>query len=156
MHFPNQYKYGSPDFIKFVKNLKKNRSGDKGRLICFQGGNISNNIKAAQYIAFDLNSPLIKINCSKIITKSIGETEKNLDRLFDEVESEADIIFLEEADVFFNSNSDHFVEELLQLILKSIDKSRRMVLLSVMSEAKRPSSSLEKFDSIIQFRELTK
>lgn len=154
MEYPNHFKYGSPEFIGFIKNLII--PWQKGLLICFQGGKNTDHIKAAQYIVFEIHSRLIKIESSKIVSKYIGETEKNLNRLFGDANLREAIFFFYEADALLNFDNGQSNGKLFELIRKSIDKSKRMVLLSVMSEVRIPNPSLDKIDSIIKFRELIK
>ena len=54
----------------------------------------------------DLHRDLYRVDLSKVIGKYIGETEKNLDRLFDAAESEGAILFFDEADALFGKRSE--------------------------------------------------
>ena len=62
--------------------------------------------KAAEVIAKELNLKLCCIELSAIVSKYIGETEKNLEQLFDEAENGEVILFFDEADALFGKRSE--------------------------------------------------
>lgn len=61
---------------------------------------------AAEVIAAELNLDLFKIDLSSLVSKYIGETEKNLERIFSEAESSNAILFFDEADSIFGKRSE--------------------------------------------------
>jgi hypothetical protein len=61
---------------------------------------------AAEVIAADLGVDLLKIDLSQIVSKYIGETEKNLRELFDSAASANAILFFDEADALLGKRSD--------------------------------------------------
>jgi SpoVK/Ycf46/Vps4 family AAA+-type ATPase len=60
---------------------------------------------AAEVIARELQLDLYKIDLSQIVSKYIGETEKNLDRIFIAANSNAILLF-DEADALFGKRSE--------------------------------------------------
>jgi SpoVK/Ycf46/Vps4 family AAA+-type ATPase len=61
---------------------------------------------AAGIIAAALGLDLYKIDLSTVISKYIGETEKNLSRIFEEAETSNAILFFDEADALFGKRSE--------------------------------------------------
>ena len=61
---------------------------------------------AAEVIANDLRLNLYRIDLSAVVSKYIGETEKNLRRLFDAAEGGSTILFFDEADALFGKRSE--------------------------------------------------
>jgi hypothetical protein len=61
---------------------------------------------AAEIIAGELGLDLYKIDLSTVVSKYIGETEKNLERIFAEAESSNAILFFDEADALFGKRSE--------------------------------------------------
>ena len=55
----------------------------------------------AQLLARDLGYDLYRIDLSQVVNKYIGETEKNLARIFDEAENSHAVLFFDEADSLF-------------------------------------------------------
>jgi SpoVK/Ycf46/Vps4 family AAA+-type ATPase len=61
---------------------------------------------AADIIANDLGLDLYKIDLSAVVSKYIGETEKNLERIFGEAQDSNAILFFDEADALFGKRSE--------------------------------------------------
>lgn len=61
---------------------------------------------AAEVVAGDLRLDLYRIDLSAVVSKYIGETEKNLRRLFDAAESGGALLFFDEADALFGKRSE--------------------------------------------------
>jgi hypothetical protein len=78
----------------------------KGVTALFSGAPGTGKTMAAEVIANDLNLDLYKIDLSQVISKYIGETEKNLDRIFTAAHNANAILFFDEADALFGKRSD--------------------------------------------------
>jgi SpoVK/Ycf46/Vps4 family AAA+-type ATPase len=61
---------------------------------------------SAEVIAHELGLDLYKIDLSSVVSKYIGETEKNLNRIFNAAESANAILFFDEADALFGKRSE--------------------------------------------------
>ena len=61
---------------------------------------------AVDAIASELRLDLVKIDLSAVISKFIGETEKNLARIFDEIEASGAMLLFDEADALFDRRTD--------------------------------------------------
>jgi len=72
----------------------------------FAGPSGTGKTMAADIIAHELGLDLYKIDLSAIVSKYIGETEKNLDRIFREGETANAILFFDEADALFGKRSE--------------------------------------------------
>ena len=77
-----------------------------GLSILFAGSPGTGKTMCAQVIAHDLNMELYKINLSQIVSKYIGETEKNLRALFNEAKNASCILFFDECDALFGKRSE--------------------------------------------------
>ena len=78
----------------------------KGLAVLFTGPSGTGKTMAAGIIAAELALDLYKIDLSTVISKYIGETEKNLSRIFDEAETSNAILFFDEADALFGKRSE--------------------------------------------------
>ena len=78
----------------------------KGIGILFVGQSGTGKTMAAEIIAHELGLDLYKIDLSCVISKYIGETEKNLSKIFQEAEQSNAILFFDEADAVFGKRSD--------------------------------------------------
>ena len=82
--------------------------GGKGTGICalFSGSPGTGKTLAAHIIADSLGMDLIAVELSSVVDKYIGETEKNLEKVFSEAEALNAILFFDEADSLFGSRSE--------------------------------------------------
>jgi len=78
----------------------------KGLNILFAGPSGTGKTMAAGIMAAELGLDLYKIDLSTVVSKYIGETEKNLARIFAEAESSNAILFFDEADALFGKRSE--------------------------------------------------
>jgi AAA+ superfamily predicted ATPase len=78
----------------------------KGLCVLFAGPSGTGKTMAADIIAGELELDLYKIDLSTVVSKYIGETEKNLSRIFDEAETSNAILFFDEADALFGKRSE--------------------------------------------------
>jgi hypothetical protein len=78
----------------------------KGVSALFAGASGVGKTMAAEVIARALDIDLYKIDLSGVVSKYIGETEKNLDRIFTAAENANAILFFDEADALFGKRSE--------------------------------------------------
>jgi hypothetical protein len=78
----------------------------RGVAALFSGPPGTGKTMAAEVIAGELGLDLYKIDLSSIVSKYIGETEKNLERIFSEAETSNAILFFDEADALFGKRSE--------------------------------------------------
>jgi hypothetical protein len=77
----------------------------KGVICLFAGESGTGKTMAAEILAGDLGLDLYRIDLSSVVNKYIGETEKNLERLFNEAQDSDAILFFDEADALFGKRS---------------------------------------------------
>ncbi|MGI0484859.1 AAA family ATPase [Pantanalinema rosaneae CENA516] len=78
----------------------------KGLNALFTGPPGTGKTMTAEVIAGDLGLDLYKIDLSQVVSKYIGETEKNLNRIFTAAEQTNAILFFDEADALFGKRSE--------------------------------------------------
>lgn len=78
----------------------------KGLNALFSGSSGTGKTMAAEIIANELQLDLYKIDLSRVVSKYIGETEKNLGKIFQEAETSNAILFFDEADALFGKRSE--------------------------------------------------
>jgi SpoVK/Ycf46/Vps4 family AAA+-type ATPase len=81
-------------------------SRGKGTTALFAGPSGTGKTMAAEIIARDLGVDLYQIDLSSVVSKYIGETEKNLDRIFRAAEDANAVLFFDEADALFGKRSE--------------------------------------------------
>jgi hypothetical protein len=72
----------------------------------FAGASGTGKTMAAEVLAHELRLDLYRIDLSAVVSKYIGETEKNLRRIFDAAESGGVILLFDEADALFGKRSE--------------------------------------------------
>lgn len=78
----------------------------KGVNVLFSGASGTGKTMAAQILASELKLDLYRIDLSSVVSKYIGETEKNLSRIFREAQASNAILFFDEADALFGKRSE--------------------------------------------------
>ena len=78
----------------------------RGLKVLFAGASGTGKTMTAGVIASDLGLDLYRIDLAGVVSKYIGETEKNLDRIFNAARSSNAILFFDEADALFGKRSE--------------------------------------------------
>src|SRR5262249_23077189 len=78
----------------------------KGLYALFLGPSGTGKTLAAEIIANELRLDLLKVDLANMVSKYIGETEKNLQRVFEGAERTDAILFFDEADALFGKRSE--------------------------------------------------
>ena len=69
-------------------------------------GNSADTAAAAQAVAQDMGRQLHRVDLNAVVSKYIGETEKNLNALFEQADSNQWVLFFDEADALFGKRSE--------------------------------------------------
>jgi AAA+ superfamily predicted ATPase len=108
----------------------------KGLNALFAGGSGTGKTMAAEIIAGELALDLYKIDLSSVVSKYIGETEKNLSRIFNEAETSNAILFFDEADSMFGKRSevrdshDRYANLEISYLLQRMEEYEGVVILA--------------------------
>ena len=78
----------------------------RGLVVLFSGASGTGKTMAAGILARNLELDLYRIDLSQVVSKYIGETEKNLGRIFDAAQSANAVLFFDEADALFGKRSE--------------------------------------------------
>lgn len=112
----------------------------------FFGASGTGKTMAAEILANELNLDLFRIDISEVVNKYIGETEKNLRRVFDAAEDGGVILFFDEADALFGKRSevrdshDRYANIEISYLLQRMENYRGLAILSTnMKQALDPA-----------------
>ena len=100
-------------------------SAGKGVNALFAGPSGTGKTMAAEIIARELALDLYKIDLSSIVSKYIGDTERNLDRVFRAAEGASVILFFDEAMLYSASDLKYTTRTIDMPTSKSLSSSRR-------------------------------
>jgi hypothetical protein len=81
-------------------------ASSRGVTVLFAGPPGTGKTMAAEIMSAELGLDLYKIDLSTVVSKYIGETEKNLENIFEEAETSNAILFFDEADALFGKRSE--------------------------------------------------
>jgi SpoVK/Ycf46/Vps4 family AAA+-type ATPase len=108
----------------------------KGLNALFAGPSGTGKTMAAEIMARELGLDLYKIDLSSVVSKYIGETEKNLARIFAEAETSNAILFFDEADALFGRRSeirdshDRYANIEISYLLQKMEEYEGVVILA--------------------------
>jgi len=129
-----QVKYRCRVYDKGGFGKKMNRG--LGISVLFAGDSGTGKTMAAEALANALKLDLFRIDLSAVVSKYIGETEKNLRRLFDAFEGSGAILFFDEADALFGKRSevkdshDRYANIEINYLLQRIEAYRGLAILA--------------------------
>lgn len=87
-------------------NAEGNKDVKHGHKVLFFGSPGTGKKLAAKLLGKQDNQDVYRIDLSKLVSKYIGETEKNLAKIFDAAEAKDAILFFDEADALFGKRTD--------------------------------------------------
>ncbi|MBL4806927.1 MAG: ATP-binding protein [Rhodobacteraceae bacterium] len=89
-----------------AQGFSRKIGGTCGISALFFGDSGTGKTMAAEVMANELGVDLIKIDLSTVVNKYIGETEKNLAKIFDLAAMDSGVLFFDEADALFGKRSE--------------------------------------------------
>jgi AAA+ superfamily predicted ATPase len=103
------------------------------------------------------NRPVFRIDLSRVVSKYIGETEKNLARLFDRAEHKSWILFFDEADALFGKRTeirdahDKYANQEVAYLLQRIENHSGLLILATNQRGNIDEAFLRRFQAVIHF-----
>lgn len=135
------------------------RAGSRGLGISavFAGASGTGKTMAAEVIASQLDLDLYRIDLSQVVSKYIGETEKNLARVFEAAEEGGAILLFDEADALFGKRSevkdshDRYANLEISYLLQRMEAYRGLAILTTNMKSALDSAFLRRIRFIVQF-----
>jgi ATPase family associated with various cellular activities (AAA) len=130
---------------------------DQGLKVLFAGESGTGKTMAGQVLAHDLGLDLFRIDLATIVSKYIGETEKNLDRIFDAADGSNAILFFDEADALFGKRSevrdshDRYANIEVAYLLQKMESYAGAVILATNFRQNLDEAFLRRLDFVIDF-----
>jgi hypothetical protein len=101
--------------------------------------------------------PVFRIDLSRVVSKFIGETEKNLARLFDRADHKDWILFFDEADALFGKRTDirdahdKYANQEVAYLLQRIESHSGLVILATNQRGNIDEAFLRRFQTAVHF-----
>jgi SpoVK/Ycf46/Vps4 family AAA+-type ATPase len=125
-----------------------------GITVLLSGPSGTGKTMSAMVIARELGLDLYRVDLSQVVSKYIGETEKNLARLFERAENTGTILFFDEADALFGKRTevkdshDRFANLETSYVLQRLEQYRGLAFLSTLRHD-LDSAFLRRLDFIV-------
>ena len=123
----------------------------------FAGESGTGKTMAAEVIANELRLHLYRIDLSSVVSKYIGETEKNLRRLFDAAEQGGALLFFDEADALFGKRSevkdshDRYANIEINYLLQRMESFSGLAILATNMKASLDNAFLRRLRFVVNF-----
>ena len=123
----------------------------------FAGESGTGKTMAAEVLAHELHLDLYRIDLSAVVSKYIGETEKNLRRLFDSAEDCGAILLFDEADALFGKRSevkdshDRYANIEVSYLLQRMEAYRGLAILTTNIKTALDSAFQRRLRFVVQF-----
>jgi len=123
----------------------------------FAGDSGTGKTMAAEVIANALELDLYRIDLSSVVSKYIGETEKNLRKLFDTAEDCGAILFFDEADALFGKRSevkdshDRYANIEINYLLQRMESYRGLAILATNMKSSLDKAFVRRLRFIVDF-----
>jgi SpoVK/Ycf46/Vps4 family AAA+-type ATPase len=127
----------------------------KGFRVLLAGKNRTRRLLAVQTLARDLEKDLYRIDLNGVVSDYIGETEKNLDRVFDLAKKNRVVLFFDEADALFGKRTDakgshdsHASIE-IKYVLRRAGKNGGLTILAIANGTNIDKALMRRFHFVI-------
>jgi len=128
-----------------------------GLTVLFTGPSGTGKTMAAGIIAGNAGLDLYKVDIASVVSKYIGETEKNLGRIFDEAEHSNAILFFDEADALFGQRSevsdsqDRYANVEVNYLLQRVEEHDGTVIMTTNFEQNIDDAFQRRLDVSVDF-----
>ena len=128
-----------------------------GISVLFAGESGTGKTMAAEVIANELGLLIYRIDLSAVVSKYIGETEKNLRKLFDAAEDGGAILFFDEADALFGKRSevkdshDRYANIEINYLLQRMESYRGLAILATNMKSALDSAFVRRLRFVVNF-----
>ncbi len=129
----------------------------KGYRTLFYGPPGTGKTFTARILGAELNKEVYKIDLSMIVSKYIGETEKNLELLFARAEDKGWILFFDEADALFGKRTnvrdahDKYANQEVSYLLQRIEDYNGLIILATNMKNNIDDAFIRRFNAILKF-----
>ena len=128
-----------------------------GNKILFYGPPGTGKTLTAQLLGKFIGRDVFRIDLSMVVNKYVGETEKNLAKIFDKAEHSNWILFFDEADALFgartktNSSNDRYANQEVSYLLQRIEEYNGIVILASNMKGNIDDAFLRRFNGVVHF-----
>ena len=109
---------------------------DRSLVVLFYGDPGTGKSHTAKLIAANLERPLIRLSIPTVVSKWVGESERNISRIFHTAQERQAVLIIDEADALFGSrvevksSSDRYANMITNHLLEEIERFRGVIFLT--------------------------
>ncbi|MEO8930129.1 MAG: ATP-binding protein [Caldimonas sp.] len=154
------HQLGAPPALQAGLETLRNRirSERKGPVRgLFVGARDSGQVTAVASLGKAVGMAVFRVDLSAVISRHIGETEKNLDRIFSEAPSVDAILFLDEADALFgkrgevHDSHDRYANVEVAYLMQKLERYAGPAILATSSRAHIDPAFLRRLRDVLHF-----
>ncbi len=142
---------------KLIADLQMAKNIQPGYRALFYGPAGTGKTLTAALFGKKVGKPVYRVDLSQLVSKYIGETEKNLEKIFSAAESHDWILFFDEADSLFGKRTsigtanDRFANQETAFLLQRIEVCENIVILATNLKSNMDEAFTRRFQSVIHF-----
>jgi hypothetical protein len=131
----------------------------RGLTALFAGASGTGKTMAAEVVAREMGLDLYVVDLASVVDKYVGETEKNLDRIFVEAESVNGVLLFDEADALFGKRSevadahDRYANVEIAYLLQRMEMFEGIAILATNLRSNLDEAFARRLDTLIDFPE---
>jgi len=132
-------------------------AGGLGLTVLFAGSSGTGKTMAAEILAAELDLDLYKVDLASVVSKWIGETEKNLRAIFDGAAQSGAVLLFDEADALFGKRSevrdshDRFANLEVSYLLQQMEAYRGIAILTTNMQHALDAAFMRRIRFVVQF-----
>ena len=142
---------------KLELDLVIRRKLKPGYRVLFYGPSGTGKTLTATLLGKHFSKEVYRIDLSQVVSKYIGETEKNLEKVFSKAENKNWILFFDEADALFGKRSnvssahDKYANQEVSYLLQRVEDYHGLIILASNFKNNIDQAFIRRFNSIIHF-----
>ncbi len=139
------------------KDTNLSRKINTGYRVLFHGPPGTGKTLTAGLMGKEFEKDVYRVDLSQIVSKYIGETEKNLSKIFDRAEHKDWILFFDEADALFGKRTnvqnshDKYANQEVSFLLQRVEDFSGLLILASNFKSNMDDAFLRRFHSIVHF-----
>ena len=141
----------------FMNDWGMDRKIKPGYRALFYGPSGTGKTLTATLLGKQFEKEVYRIDLSQVVSKFIGETEKNLEKVFNKAENKDWILFFDEADALFGKRSnvqnahDKYANQEVSYLLQRVEDFAGLIILASNYKSNIDQAFLRRFNTIINF-----
>jgi AAA+ superfamily predicted ATPase len=141
----------------FMKEWGMEKKVKPGFRALFYGPSGTGKTLTATLLGKQFNKEVYRIDLSQVVSKYIGETEKNLEKVFTKAEHKDWILFFDEADALFGKRSnvsnahDKYANQEVSYLLQRVEDFPGLIILASNFKSNIDNAFIRRFNAIVPF-----